>query len=163
MMKSSRRAYRHPAELVGDFRFVWERRSMIVRTVRELIPAAFRERLIMAVTEVNGCRYCSYVHARFALIAGVSDDELRQLLMGAVPADAPQDELLALIYAQHWAESDARPDPDARQRLEESYGSEKAEAIHIVLHTIRMANLLGNLWDSWLFRLSFGRLGLQTG
>jgi hypothetical protein len=29
------------------------------------IPA-FRERLMLAVTVVNGCRYCSYFHARQA-------------------------------------------------------------------------------------------------
>ncbi len=80
-------------------------------------------------------------------------------MSGTIPADTPQDELLALTYAQHWAESDARPDPEARQKLEENYGAQKAEAIHIVLHMIRMGNLLGNLWDNWLFRLSFGRLG----
>lgn len=161
--KPNRRAYRHPAEFVKDFRFVWERRSMVCRTTRELIPVAFRERLMMAVTEVNGCRYCSYVHARLALNAGVSDQELRQLLSGTTPTNTPQDELVALAYAQHWAESDARPAPEARQTLEQKYGEKKAEAIHIVLHMIRIGNLIGNLWDNWLFRLSYGRLGLQDG
>jgi AhpD family alkylhydroperoxidase len=146
-----------------DFRFIWQRRSMIRRTMRELIPATFRERLMMAVTEVNGCRHCSYLHARLALDAGVSDEELRQLLSGTIPTDIPHDELLALTYAQHWAESDARPEPQARKKLEEHYGAEMAQAIHIVLHMIRMGNLLGNLWDDWLFRLSFGHLGLHKG
>jgi AhpD family alkylhydroperoxidase len=159
----ARRAYRSPAELMQDLRFVWKRRSKIRRTTRELIPPAFRERLMMAVTEVNGCRLCSYFHARLALDAGVSDEELRQLLSGTIPTDIPDDELLALTYAQHWAESDAHPDPPARQKLEEHYGAERAEAIHIVLHMIRMGNLLGNLWDNWLFRLSFGHLGLHKG
>jgi AhpD family alkylhydroperoxidase len=158
-----RRAYRHPAEFVGDLRFLWERRSVGCRTVRESIPAAFRERLMMVVTEVNGCRQCSYVHARLALGAGVSGDELRQLLSGAIPTDTPQDELLALTYAQHWAESDARPDPEARQEVQEHYGAKRAEAIHVVLHMIRIGNLLANLWHHWLVRLSFGRLGQPQG
>jgi AhpD family alkylhydroperoxidase len=157
--KSTRRAYRHPAEFVEDFRFIWEQRSMVRRTLRELIPAAFRERLMLVVTEVNGCRYCSYMHARLALSAGATQEELRQMLSGTIPAETPQDELLALTYAQHWAESDARPDPEASQKLLENYGAQKAEAIHIVLHMIRMGNLLGNLWENWLFRLSSGRLG----
>jgi AhpD family alkylhydroperoxidase len=118
---------------------------------------------MMVVTEVNGCRYCSYFHARLSLSAGLSPEELRQLLSGSIPKDTPQDELLALSYARHWAESDARPDPQERQKLEEIYGAKKAEAIHIVLRMIRMGNLLGNLWDYWLFRLSFGRLGLRKG
>jgi len=161
--KPNRRAYCHPAEFVKDVRFVWERRSMVRRTTRELIPAAFRERLMMVVTEVNGCRYCSYLHSRLALGAGVSHEELRRLLLGTIPTDTPQDELLALTYAQHWAQSDACPDPQARQKLEETYGAKRAEAIHIVLHIIRMGNLLGNLWDNWLLRLSFGHRGLQNG
>jgi AhpD family alkylhydroperoxidase len=156
---SAGRGYRHPAELAEDLRFIWKRRSLVRRRMRDLVPAAFRERLMMVVTEVNGCRYCSYSHARLALTAGVSREELRQLLLGAIPTDTPQDELLALTYAQHWAESDAHPDPLMRPMLEENYGAERAEAIHIVLHMIRIGNLFGNLWDNWLSRLSFGRLG----
>ena len=34
---------------------------------------------------------------------------------------------------------------------------EKAEAIHLMLHMIRLGNLLGNTWDYILFRVSFGR------
>jgi AhpD family alkylhydroperoxidase len=124
-----------------DFRFILEQRSMVRRTLRELIPAAFRERLMAVVTEVNGCRYCSYMHARLALSAGATQEELRQMLSGTIPAETPQDELLALTYAQHWAESDARPGPEASQKLLENYGAQKAEAIHIVLHMIRMGNL----------------------
>jgi AhpD family alkylhydroperoxidase len=74
---SAGRGYRHSAELAEDLRFIWKRRSMARRRMRDLVPAAFRERLMMVVTEVNGCRYCSYSHARLALSAGVSREELR--------------------------------------------------------------------------------------
>ncbi len=150
-------------ELMQDLYYFWKRRSMVRRATRELIPAAFRERLMMAVTVVNGCRSCSYMHAKLALKAGISPEELRNLSTGAIPAEAPQDEWLALTYAQHWAESDGRPDPEIRQRLEESYGAERTEAIHIVLHIIRVGNLMGNLWAELLPRLSFGRMGLLKG
>lgn len=159
----ARRIYHHPAELLEDFRFIWERRLMIRRAMRELISPAFRERLMMVVTEVNGCRYCSYYHARLSLQAGVSQAELRTLLSGSIPSSTPSDELPALAYAQHWAESNTHPDPEARQRLVEIYGGEVAEAVEIVLRMIRSGNLLGNLWDYWLYRLSFGRLGLREG
>lgn len=36
---------------------------------------------MLAVTQVNGCRYCSYVHARMALQAGLSEQEIRTVLM----------------------------------------------------------------------------------
>jgi AhpD family alkylhydroperoxidase len=159
--KFLRRVYRTPGEFREDFRFIWANRPMIRRAMRELVPPAFRERLMMVVTEVNGCRYCSYFHARNALASGVSPDELRELLDRSIPKDTPPDELSALMYAQHWAESGAHPDPEPVRRLVEIYGPEKAEAIHIVLRMIRVGNLLGNLWDYLLYRLTFGLAGLR--
>lgn len=134
---------------------------MIRRAMRELIPPPFRERLMMVVTEVNGCRYCSYFHARNALTAGVSQAELRELLDRSIPKSTPADELPALAYAQHWAESGAQPDPESVRRLVETYGPEKADAIHIVLRMIRVGNLLGNWGDYLLYRLTFGLAGLR--
>jgi len=82
---------------------------------RGLLSPALRERLMMAVTAVNECRYCSYVHAREALKTGIAPDEVRRLLSGTVD-DSPEDDVAALLYAQHWAESDAQPAPDAVER-----------------------------------------------
>jgi len=113
---------------------------------------------MLAVTAVNGCRYCSYFHARQALKSGITAEEVGSLLSGDV-ASGPQDEAVAVIYAQHWAEADAHPDPEAVRRLQQTYGPEKTEAIHSILRTIRMANLLGNSWDYFIYRISFGRSG----
>ena len=38
----------------------------------DLVSVQFRERLMLMVTEVNGCRYCSYGHSKAALAAGLS-------------------------------------------------------------------------------------------
>ena len=124
-----------------------------------LISPAFRERLMLAVTAVNECRYCSYYHARQALQAGVPEAEMRTLLAGDLPADIPEDECAGLLYAQHWAETDGNPDSQARLRVVQTYGEPRAQAIEAVLHMIRIGNLLGNSADYWLARLSFGRLG----
>ena len=123
-----------------------------------LISQAFRERLMLAVTAVNGCRYCSYFHSRQALRSGIRTEEIRELLAGDV-ANCPQDEAVAVAYAQHWAESNAHPEPEAVERLRQTYGPGKAEAIHLILRMIRMANLLGNSWDYLIYRISFGRRG----
>ena len=156
-----RRVYRRLAEVRTDFCYVSQHRTLVRRAMRELISPAFRERLMMMVTEVNGCRYCSYYHAREALKSGVSSAELRDLLAGAIPAETLPDEYLALVYAQHWAETDAKPDPEAVQKLIETYGEEQAAAIDIVLRMIRIGNLLGNTADYLLYRLSFGLLGTR--
>ncbi len=126
----------------------------------DMISEKFRERLMLMVTQVNGCRYCSYYHAKEALKAGILEDELESLMAGTIPKDAPKDEIPALLYAQYWAEVDAHPDPKIRQKLVDTYGVEKSNAIEIILRMIRVGNLSGNLWDYILYRISFGRWGL---
>ncbi len=128
-----------------------------LKGIRSISPA-FRERLMLAVTAVNGCRYCSYFHAGQALKSGISSAELNRMLSGDI-ADCPEDEAAAVLYAQHWAESDARPDSEAVIRLEQAYGAQKTQAIDSVLQLIRFANLLGNSLDYVIYRLSFGRWG----
>jgi len=156
--KFNRRIYRSFSQFWRDFRYPLQNRDKIKITMKgDLVSYAFRERLMLAVTAVNGCRYCSYYHAKEAVKAGLPESELQKLLVGVVD-DAPADELPALLYAQHWAESDANPDPEARQKLVETYGPERTEAIEMALRMIRMGNLLGNQWDYWLYRISNGRL-----
>ena len=111
---------------------------------------------MLAVTSVEGCRYCSYFHSRLALKGGVKQEEISKLLSGDFE-DCPKDEVIAILYAQHWAESNAKPDPEAIQKLEETYGPEKAAAINIMLRMIRLGNLTGNTWDYFLYLISFGK------
>ena len=124
----------------------------------ETIDRAFRERLMLAVTEVNGCRYCAYAHARMALSAGLTQTDIDALAEGSLRGSPPE-QIPALLYAQHWAETDAKPDSEARQRVLETYGQSKTEAMEILLRMIRVANLLGNTWDYLMHRVSFSRWG----
>ena len=48
----------------------------------------YTERIMLAVTEVNGCALCAYGHTRFALEAGLSPAEVRDLL-GGVATNSP--------------------------------------------------------------------------
>lgn len=158
--KFNKRYYNNPGLFWNDFRFPFQNRDkMKLAMSGSLVSPAFRERLMLAVTAVNGCRYCSYFHAKEALKTGLSETEIRAMQDGIVD-NAPAVELPALLYAQHWAESNAQPDPDIRQKLVAAYGSQTAEAIDAVLRIIRMGNLLGNTTDYWLYRLSFGHFGI---
>ena len=146
-------------EFFVDISFLTKNVRNVRRVMREKrIPNAFRERLMLSVTSVYGCRYCCWAHTREALKSGVEEGEIAGLLAGSVD-NCPEDEAIALLYAQHWADSDARPDPEAVGRLDEAYGVEKAEAINLILRMIRVGNLSGNTWDRFLYRLSFGRRG----
>lgn len=159
-MKSfHRRMYRNAGDFLTDIRMVASQRENIRAMMRNLDPA-FRERLFLAVTQVNGCRYCSYFHTQQALLYGVTDEEIRELGNGLLDCCPPQ-ELTALCYAQHWAETDAHPDAQARARLLETYGAETTAFIELALRMIRIGNLTGNLFDYILFRLSFGLLDVN--
>jgi AhpD family alkylhydroperoxidase len=158
-MRFSKRTYNSPKDFFSDIFFpISNRNKLRELNSGKMISPAFRERLMLAVTAVNGCRYCSYFHTREALKSGLSPEEISRLLSGEVAA-CPPEEASAVIYAQHWAESNARPDPAAVQKLQEIYGGEKVDAIHLVLRMIRTGNLSGNSWDYLLYRVSFGKWG----
>jgi AhpD family alkylhydroperoxidase len=158
-MKFNKRTYKNLKDVFSDLWFPIRNRGRFMEITRKgLISPSFQERLMLAVTAVNGCRYCSYFHAKQALKSGITAEEISDLLAGDV-ANCPGDEAVAVAYAQHWAESSGHPDPEAVQRLRQTYGHERTEAIHTILRMIRMGNLLGNSWDYLIYRISFGRKG----
>jgi AhpD family alkylhydroperoxidase len=126
---------------------------------KDLISPAFRERLMLAVTDVNNCRYCRVFHQYQASQAGITREEIREINSGFLPDDIPDEERTAVAYARNWAEMDSHPDQDSRRQLLECYGEERYNAIHFLLGMIRIGNLLGNTWDYILYRISFGRWG----
>ena len=67
--------------------------------------------------------------------------------------------MIAILYAQHWAEADGSPDEEARARIVELYGAETTNVIDLALRVIRIGNLMGNTWDGLLYRVSLGRWG----
>ena len=119
---------------------------------KALVDDAFFERLMLAVTEVNGCRYCSYFHTGQALKAGLSEEEVTALL-GGDKNDIPEDEAVAILFAQHYAESGGVPDATAVARLYEVYGEEKARAILVPIRMIMLGNVSGNNFDGLVHRL----------
>jgi AhpD family alkylhydroperoxidase len=160
MKAFNRRIYHSLSAFIIDLKAIMVRRDQMKPLMRgQLIDAAFRERLMLAVTAVNGCSYCSYAHARQALVEGIDSDEVKALQAGVVE-NSPREELPALLYAQHWAETGGNIDPVARGRIIELYNEDTVNAIELALRTIQMGNLSGNTLDYILYRLSFGRLGV---
>jgi len=117
------------------------------------IDHAFAEKIMLAVTQVNGCRWCSYGHSKVALAAGVSPAELQALLQQADLGVFPEREAVALTFAQHYAESADQPDPAAVQRLVAYYGPLDARDILAYIRMITFGNLYGNTFDALLSRL----------
>jgi AhpD family alkylhydroperoxidase len=156
-MKFKKRVYGSWSEFFADLLFILRNVNLIIRAYwGGVMPAAFRERLMVAVTAVYGCRFCTWFHTREALRGGLDRGEIVGLLSSTV-GSCPEEEAIALAYAQHWAECNANPDSEAVQRLEQAYGTEKAKALNAVLRLVRCGNLTGNSLDYLLYRISFGR------
>ncbi|MCC6612501.1 MAG: carboxymuconolactone decarboxylase family protein [Anaerolineae bacterium] len=116
------------------------------------ISKAFAERIMLAVTQVNGCRYCDFGHARMALHVGVTQAEIDALRQGDLKA-LPQEEAVAILFAQYYAESQGKPDRSAYQQLVETYGADRAHDIMAHIRMITIGNLYGNTFDALLSRL----------
>jgi len=159
MSRYQRRTYHSLGELIADLRMILSRRKEIRALMRGgALAPAFRERLMLVVTEVNRCRYCSYAHARAALSAGVPQDEIDALAAAMFEA-SPAEEVPAMLYAQHWAEADGKPEAAVRKHVVARYGEQVVGLIELALRMIRVGNLSGNTFDYLLHRISFGRWG----
>lgn len=159
-----KRTYNNLWELFSDIKVILKNRAHVRRAMRgNLISPDFRERLMLVVTQVNNCRYCSSYHTTEARKVGISVDEIKLLMQGNISPSTPPSELAAMHYARHWADSNAKPAEAEINRLIKVYGQEIADSIHILLRMIRIGNLSGNTLDSWLYRLSSGRWGLPSG
>jgi AhpD family alkylhydroperoxidase len=148
-----RRIYASSRELIDDFRFFWDDPSVLadMRANARITPA-FGEKLMLAVTGVNGCRYCSRLHARTAEYLGVSTSEATSLLRGEI-ASGTVEEAPALFFAQHYAEHEGQPDPELLQRLVQTYDERTARDILNYLRLFTMSNLVGNTLDALVSRL----------
>ena len=156
-----RRYYQSWKRFWLDLKYLFSHQEGIRDAMRsELMTDAFRERLMLAVTEVNQCSYCRTFHVGQARRAGISSEEITKYLKGNIPEDIPEDQKLAVCYAQHWAESDTQPDPEFQDQMVNAYGEKGFQSISIVLRMIWMGNLMGNTADYFLYKLSFGKLGV---
>ena len=116
------------------------------------VSRALAEKIMLAVTAVNDCRYCFYVHGRTARRAGVSRLEIQRLLAGEREG-LPGREVVALAFASHYAQTSGRPGPEQWQLLRGFYGPKMARDILSYVRLIYFANLSGNAVDAFLSRL----------
>lgn len=117
-----------------------------------LISKAFTEKIMLGVTQVNGCRYCSWFHSRVALKEGISKTEIHTLLGGEFEG-VSEDEVLALLYAQHYADTNGKPEEGSRKKLYETYGRERARGIEASIKAITVGNIYGIAFDGLMRRL----------
>ncbi|MFC4600264.1 carboxymuconolactone decarboxylase family protein [Cohnella hongkongensis] len=112
----------------------------------------FIERIMLAVTEVNGCEVCSYAHTKIALAQGMSDEEIKMLLTGLTEG-IPDHEMTAIVFAQHYADSRGNPSKEAWDRIVTAYGTEKARGILGAIRMIMIGNIYGIAISAFRSRL----------
>lgn len=140
--------------LMGDIGFLLSRTPHIIGAFRnKKISQATIEKIMTVTTAVNGCKYCSWFHTRRAVESGVDEEEVRNLLQLQFQADPDVFETMALLYAQHFAQTKGRPDPEMTRKLFDRYGDGTADHIVLFIRMISFGNLLGNTWDAVLSRL----------
>lgn len=115
--------------------------------------AGFSERILLAVSGVNACSYCSWFHSHMALKNGVDALEVDQLLRQLIPDGCSDEERAALLFAVHYAESNGKPDARQLELLASSYSQRQVSGILGLCSSIYFGNLSGNTFDAFLSRL----------
>lgn len=116
------------------------------------LPQQFFERILLAVTSVNDCPYCSFFHTKMALEAGCNEQEISSILGGDLSC-ADSEEIPALAFAQHFADSHEMPSRKSIKELLRYYGFHRTKQILAACWMITMGNLYGNTVDAYRYRL----------
>jgi AhpD family alkylhydroperoxidase len=152
-MDGFRKRFYTPRTMFHDLREILAHMSEFRDSARSgRVSRAFAEKIMIAVTAVNGCRYCARFHTGLALREGVPPLEIEKILAAEL-GDFPEEQAVALAFAQHWAETAGRPDPDAERRFHSYYGPQVSADILNWMRMINVGNLLGNTLDAILWWL----------
>lgn len=130
--------------ILSSFDFIKTKRS-------KLLSEDFIERIMLVVTEVNGCPFCSYAHTKMALEAGMSNEEIQNMLAG-IKEDVPEKEMSAVLFAQHYADKRGKPSQEAWDRIVEVYDLEKAKSILASIRIMMFGNVVGIALGSFVNR-----------
>lgn len=126
--------------------------AFIETQLNPAISKSFGESISLAVAQVNGCKLCSYTHAKNALKSGMSEEEVEFLLSGGFD-NAPKEQLEALLFAQHYADTEGNPDIDAVKKLNDTYTQEEVKDIMSKILMMMLTNLHGNTLEAFQLRL----------
>jgi AhpD family alkylhydroperoxidase len=128
--------------------------GMIYRVwLRKEIDPAFREELMLAVSRLNDCRYCSWAHQEWAHLSGSSDEELAQVEQ-LDPKGFNRKKWLAITYVRALVKRDFRGvQPELRRAMQHKYSPREIRAIELIARVMDIGNRSSNTWDAMLSRL----------
>ena len=133
-------------EAARDLVGVWARSPRLAKVyLAGVLDPSLRERIMVAVSRVNACAGCTAVHERWALRAGVSDEELSAIGLGEL-ASLDARSRAAVVYAAALAEAGFRraPDRELVALVREQLTVDELRAVEAVARMMAFANLSAN-------------------
>ena len=120
---------------------------------REMDPG-FREKLMFAVARHNDAKYCSWAHHEWAVIEGVSEEELAHIeQLDRTHFDRKT--WLAITFVRELiATNFGRVSRERMQQLRARFSAEEIRQITLVARVMDALNLSSNTFDAFLSRLS---------
>lgn len=129
------------------------------RVYRGGTSPSLRERVMVGVSRANACAGCSRVHQRWAIRAGVTDEELEALGLDDLARLDPADRA-AVVYAVERSTTGfpgpvgaPSEDPEVTAAMERHFTPEEARQIDAVARGITFANLTVGTTESLRVRL----------
>lgn len=136
---------------------LWNAAYVIAKYMKPFkkISKKFRSTIMMAVTNVNGCKACSYYHTSELIKAGATEEELASII-DATYDKVDKDETLAVLFAEHYADTTGAYEQETFDKVKDYYGSDKAHGILATIKFIMFGNIfgisMGNMWNRLRFR-----------
>jgi AhpD family alkylhydroperoxidase len=128
---------------------------LIEAALKRKISASLREKIFLAVSSVNDCRYCKWAHSHWAMAQGVALEEVNEILGHQSEALEAKDadEAAAILFAQHYAEHLDQIDPESIENLRKHYSDDQVAEIIAYVRFITFTNLTGNTVDVFFDRI----------
>ena len=127
------------------------------------IDGALRERVMLAVSSQNECRYCQAAHQVFGEAEGLTQPEMQAILAGLESHDGNgaggpnAATALALRYVRDLTRRDfASRDEEMAAALLTHYTTAQRDALEATAYVMNFANRFGNTFDALLAHVTGG-------
>ena len=138
-----------------DFYFILKNSQLIIGAYKsKRVAWSMAEKIMLAVTAVNGCQHCARFHGALAQLSGVEAEEVANLMQMEIGKQVGAYERPALQFAQEYAETERNPSPENLLELNNFYGDAIADDIMLYIRMILLGNLSGNTFDAFVARLA---------
>lgn len=121
--------------------------------VRNDLDPGFREELMLAVSRLNDCRFCTWGHQEWAHLSGVSNEELAQLEQ-LDPSGFDRRKWVAISYVRALVKRDFKGvQPELRRTMQHKYSPREIRQIELVARVMDIGNRGSNTYEAMLSRL----------